>query len=135
MYQLNNMPYSQKWDKYDSLSQQEKDELVEPLKNDVAQFDHNISDSVIIVTGHGVYPESDDPFERLCGQAETYKNGDPTLLGPLTDIALGLKTYHVLELKDIVSEELWLEEMSRNERKFRKTKNMIIETLREIRES
>ena len=43
--------------------------------------------------------------------AQTFKEGDPSYAGPLAGVALGLKSYHVLELKDEVPEEFWDSEM------------------------
>ena len=43
--------------------------------------------------------------------ARTFKEGDPSYAGPLAGVALGLKSYHVLELKDEVPEEFWDSEM------------------------
>ena len=39
--------------------------------------------------------------------AQTFKEGDPSYAGPLAGVALGLKSYHILELKDEIPEEFW----------------------------
>ena len=39
--------------------------------------------------------------------AQTFKEGDPSYAGSLAGVALGLKSYHILELKDEIPEELW----------------------------
>ena len=43
--------------------------------------------------------------------ARTFKEGDPSYAGPLAGVALGLKSYHILELKDEIPERLWDNEM------------------------
>ncbi len=43
--------------------------------------------------------------------AQTFKEGDPSYAGPLAGVALGLKSYHILELKDEIPEELWDDNM------------------------
>ena len=43
--------------------------------------------------------------------ARTFKEGDPSYAGPLAGVALGLKSYHLLELKDEIPEDLWDNEM------------------------
>ncbi|SRR6056297_3098189 len=44
--------------------------------------------------------------------AETVTVGDPTFAGPLAGVELGLGVYHILELKDIVDEDVWEEQIS-----------------------
>jgi hypothetical protein len=44
--------------------------------------------------------------------AETFMNGDPTGAGIE---ALGVRTYHILELKDFIPEETWQEQMGMKE--------------------
>lgn len=39
--------------------------------------------------------------------AETVSAGDPTYAGPLAGVPLGLKAYHMLELKDDVDAEVY----------------------------
>ena len=43
--------------------------------------------------------------------AATFKDGDPSYAGALGGIALGLKSYHVFELKGEVPADAWAEEM------------------------
>ena len=43
--------------------------------------------------------------------AQTFNEGDPSYAGPLAGVALGLKSYHILELKDEIPEELWDDNM------------------------
>jgi hypothetical protein len=44
--------------------------------------------------------------------AETVTVGDPTFAGPLAGVELGLGVYHILELKDLVDEDVWDEQIS-----------------------
>ncbi len=44
--------------------------------------------------------------------ATTFKDGDPSYAGALGGIALGLKSYHIFELKDEIPEAVWEQEMA-----------------------
>ena len=44
--------------------------------------------------------------------AETVTSGDPTFAGPLTGVQLGLPVYHIFELKEIIPEDVWDEQIS-----------------------
>lgn len=44
--------------------------------------------------------------------ATTFKEGDPSYAGALGGIALGLKSYHIFELKDEVPSDVWDAEMA-----------------------
>ena len=44
--------------------------------------------------------------------AETVSTGDPTFAGPLSGVSLGLKAYHMFELKDEVNPEVYDEQIS-----------------------
>jgi len=44
--------------------------------------------------------------------AETVSVGDPTFAGPLTGVQLGLKAYHIFELKDEVDSAVYEEQIS-----------------------
>jgi hypothetical protein len=44
--------------------------------------------------------------------AETVTSGDPTFAGPLTGVQLELPVYHIFELKDIIPEDVWDEQIS-----------------------
>lgn len=44
--------------------------------------------------------------------AETVATGDPTYAGPLSGVSLGLKAYHVFELKDEIDPEVYEEQIS-----------------------
>ena len=39
--------------------------------------------------------------------ATTFKDGDPSYAGALAGVALGLKSYHIFELKDEIPAEVW----------------------------
>ena len=39
--------------------------------------------------------------------AETVTSGDPAYAGPLAGVQLGLPVYHIFELKDMIDEEIW----------------------------
>ena len=43
--------------------------------------------------------------------AETVSVGDPTFAGPLTGVSLGLKAYHIFELKDEVDSAVYDEQI------------------------
>ena len=44
--------------------------------------------------------------------AETVSSGDPTFAGPLAGVPLGLKAYHMLELKDEVDPGVYEEQIA-----------------------
>ena len=43
--------------------------------------------------------------------AETVSTGDPTYAGPLSGVPLGLKAYHIFELKDEIDSEVYDEQI------------------------
>ena len=43
--------------------------------------------------------------------AKTFKDGDPSFAGPLAGVALGLQSFHILELKDQIPAAVWAREM------------------------
>lgn len=47
--------------------------------------------------------------------ASTFKDGDPSYAGALGGVALGLPSYHILELKDEIPAEVWREQMAMKE--------------------
>ncbi|MBI4836973.1 MAG: hypothetical protein HY813_01030 [Candidatus Portnoybacteria bacterium] len=100
-------------------------------------MEKNNAEDVIVVIGFNIVMGKEDPAGEIRLMAETFKNGDPTFAGPLADIALGLKTYHVLELKEFVSLEVWEEQLGfKEEFEFsEEQKALIFETLEEIREN
>ncbi len=44
--------------------------------------------------------------------AETVSTGDPTFAGPLAGVPLGLKAYHILELKDEIDPAIYEEQIA-----------------------
>jgi glycine reductase len=44
--------------------------------------------------------------------AETVSQGDPTFAGPLAGVSLGLKAYHIFELKDEIDEGIYEDQIS-----------------------
>jgi hypothetical protein len=44
--------------------------------------------------------------------ATTFKDGDPSFAGALGGIALDLKSYHIFELKPVIPEDVWAQEMA-----------------------
>jgi glycine reductase len=44
--------------------------------------------------------------------AETVSTGDPTFAGPLSGVSLGLKAYHIFELKEEIDPEIYDEQIS-----------------------
>jgi glycine reductase len=44
--------------------------------------------------------------------ATTFKDGDPSFAGALGGVALGLKSYHIFELKDAIPAAVWEQEMA-----------------------
>jgi len=61
-------------------------------------------DEVIVVLG-GAEAEA-------CGlAAETVSVGDPTFAGPLSGVSLGLKAYHIFEIKDHVDPAVYDEQI------------------------
>ena len=73
---------------------------------------------------------------RLRILASTFKHGDPSYAGALGGIALGLPSYHVLELKSEIPEDVWNEQMAMEELEIGDAEaREICDLLREIREA
>lgn len=47
--------------------------------------------------------------------ATTFREGDPSYTGALAGVALGLRSYHILELRDEIPPEVWREHMAMEE--------------------
>ena len=74
------------------------------------------------------------PF-NLRVMAMTFKDGDPGYAGVLGGVALGLKSYHIFELKAEIPEEVWAREMAFKELEVEdELIDQICSTMREIRE-
>ena len=72
--------------------------------------------------------------ENLRIFATTFKDGDPSYAGPLAGVALGLKSYHIFELKGDVPDDVWSDEMAMKELEVEDTAiEQICETMRDIR--
>ena len=66
--------------------------------------------------------------------ATTYQDGDPSFAGPLAGVALGIPSYHILELKALVPEQVWSEQMGMKELELEDAEiETILETMREVR--
>ena len=66
--------------------------------------------------------------------ASTFKDGDPSFAGALGGVALGLRSYHILELRDEIPEDVWSEQMGMKELEIEDAQaERIRATLREIR--
>jgi len=44
--------------------------------------------------------------------AETVSTGDPTFAGPLAGVSLGLKAYHIIEVKDEIDSTIYDEQIA-----------------------
>jgi betaine reductase len=67
--------------------------------------------------------------------ASTFKEGDPSYAGALGGVALGLASYHVLELKEHVPAEVWSEQMGMEELEIPdELAERVVETVRAVRE-
>lgn len=74
------------------------------------------------------------PFS-LRVMVQTFAQGDPGFAGPLAGKALGLKSYHILELRDQIPEEVWNERMAIYELELEEsTRELILKTMQEARE-
>lgn len=73
------------------------------------------------------------PF-NLRIMATTFKEGDPSYAGELGGIALGLRSYHIFELRDEIPAEVWDREMGLKELEVEDEEiEAICATMREIR--
>lgn len=67
--------------------------------------------------------------------AQTFRDGDPSYAGPLAGVALGLKSYHILELKEHVPEDVWDEQMGMNELEIEdEVLENILQIMKEVRQ-
>lgn len=63
------------------------------------------AENVVVILGGG-------EAESAGLNAETVISGDPTYAGPLTNVALGLDVYHIFELKELIDEAVYDEQIS-----------------------
>ena len=67
--------------------------------------------------------------------AQTFKTGDLSFSGALAGIALGIPSYHILELKGLIPADVWQQEMAMYELELEEeTQADICRTMAEIRE-
>ena len=66
--------------------------------------------------------------------ATTFKEGDPSFAGALGGVALGLKSYHIFELKDVIPAPIWEQEMAFKELEMEAQQvDKLCQLMREIR--
>lgn len=66
--------------------------------------------------------------------AQTFHDGDPSYAGPLAGISLGLKSYHILELKEFIPADIWDEQMTMYELEIEDdARNTILQIMKEAR--
>lgn len=63
------------------------------------------SEDLVVVLGGG-------EAESSALAAETVTTGDPTFAGPLAGVPLGLKAYHIFELKEEIDEDVYEDQIS-----------------------
>ena len=67
--------------------------------------------------------------------AQTFKNGDLSFSGALAGIALGILSYHVLELKELIPNDIWEREMAMYELELEEeAQQAICQTMAKIRQ-
>ncbi len=67
--------------------------------------DEQGTDDLIVVLG------LNEP-DQLRVMATTFRDGDPSYAGPLAGVALGIPSYHIVELEDEVPPDVWREQMA-----------------------
>jgi len=68
--------------------------------------------------------------------AQTFKNGDLSFSGALAGIALGIPSYHIFELKELIPADIWEREMAMYELELEEeVQQAICQTLAEIRQN
>ena len=68
-------------------------------------FDKYGKDELVILLGGG-------EAEASGLAAETVSTGDPTFAGPLAGVPLGLKAYHIVEVKDEIDSTVYDEQIA-----------------------
>ena len=63
------------------------------------------NENLVVVLGGG-------EAEASALAAETVTSGDPTFAGPLAGVPLGLKAFHIFELKDEIDADIYDEQVS-----------------------
>ncbi|KPK00015.1 MAG: hypothetical protein AMJ60_03085 [Desulfobacterales bacterium SG8_35] len=86
------------------------------------------TENLIIVLGINQVP-------TLRIMAQTFKNGDPSFAGALAGIALGIRSYHIFELKELIPDDVWEREMAMYELELEEEALQVIcRTMAEIRQ-
>lgn len=66
--------------------------------------------------------------------ATTFRDGDPSYAGALAGVALGLPSYHILELKEVIPADVWDRELGMKELEIEEDQlAAIVRTMREVR--
>ena len=64
----------------------------------------------------------------------TFRDGDPSYAGPLGGVALGLRSYHIFELRDEVPTDVWMEQMAMEELEIEdEQREAILEVMHDLR--
>ena len=67
--------------------------------------------------------------------AQTFKRGDPSFSGALAGIGLGILSYHIFEIKDLIPADVWEKEMAMHELELEEeSQQAICQTMAEIRQ-
>jgi hypothetical protein len=67
--------------------------------------------------------------------AQTFKRGDPSFSGALAGIELGILSYHIFEIKDLIPADVWEKEMAMHELELEgESQQAICKTMAEIRQ-
>lgn len=67
--------------------------------------------------------------------AQTFKKGDLSFSGALAGIGLGIPSYHIFELKELIPADIWEREMAMYELEIEEeVQEAICRTLEEIRQ-
>lgn len=66
--------------------------------------------------------------------ATTFRDGDPSYAGALAGVALGIPSYHIFELKEVIPPDTWQAEMAMKELEMEDEQlDEILRTMREVR--
>jgi hypothetical protein len=66
--------------------------------------------------------------------ASTFKEGDPSYAGALGGVALGLRSYHILELREEIPADVWEEQMAMEELQIEdELREQILDTMARVR--
>jgi len=66
--------------------------------------------------------------------ASTFKKGDPSYAGALGGVALGLRSYHILELRDEIPADVWEQQMAMEELEIEdEVRAQVLDTMERVR--